>query len=319
MNDDYIPCLKVYTNQTINYAKYIGQKRDKKPPDDTATSIPLSEQSVRRIRRVVDFMADTARWKKVWCEEKKEHVWFRLGFLTLTLPAPQLKPYGQIHCQLLQAGIINEAAETLADSDFKYTDENLKSFCLNHFLTVLREKYNVSKYLWKAESQKNGNIHFHILIDKFIHWKTLQYVWNRVLSKTSLIDEFEKKHGHRNPPTIEIHSVRKVKSIRKYITKYLSKSEVRKRKINGRRWACSEELSQYKGVEIELTGLKALDYEKLDVLGPQYIYYHDWFRVYKLRVGQLATVLEGSKIISEYVAKFAELYPKAYQEIQGYL
>ncbi len=32
---------------------------------------------------------------------------------------------------------------------------------LNRFLEKIRYQYNVKSYLWKAESQKNGNIHFH--------------------------------------------------------------------------------------------------------------------------------------------------------------
>jgi hypothetical protein len=341
VDSDYIPCLKVYSNQTVNYAKYIGAKRERKPPEVHVTKIPLSSQSVRKIRKVIDFMADTAVWKKVpcydvHCDKAKHSVgrvhfhWFRLGFLTLTLPAFQLFDHARFDCYMLNQGVISQNAFHLKsyddkevkeafenddqsffdnfDSDFKITDDRMKSFCLNHFLTVLREKYNVSKYLWKAEAQRNGNIHFHIVIDRFIHWKVLQYVWNRVLSKTTLIDDFEKKHGHRNPPTIEVHSVKKVQSIRKYLTEYLAKSEDRKRKIEGRRWACSEELSKYDGVEVQLTGVKLLEFEKLWSLPRQYKWYTDYFCVYKLSIGQLSQVLEGTKILDEYVNSYFKIY-----------
>jgi len=319
---DYVPALKILSSKTINYAKYIGPKKERKPPAYTYQSHILSQQSIRKIRKAVDFMADTAKWKKVPCREasceKYKHSptglhyhWFRLGFLTLTLPAHQLKDVCIEYLNAMNRGDVAPEYIAMDSASMHYSDEDLKSFCLNHFLTVLREKYHVSKYLWKAESQQIGNIHFHIVIDQFIHWRVLQYVWNRVLSKTNLIDRFEAKHGHRNPPTIEIHSVKKIESIRKYITAYIEKSESTKRKIDGRKWACSEELSRYDGITIELTGLKLLEFEKLWSLPASYKWYQNWFCVYKLSTGQLATVLAGTKILDEFVNLYYDKYGAA--------
>ncbi len=37
--------------------------------------------------------------------------------------------------------------------------------CLNKFLTVLRDRYGKFAYIWVAERQENGNIHFHMIAD----------------------------------------------------------------------------------------------------------------------------------------------------------
>jgi hypothetical protein len=37
--------------------------------------------------------------------------------------------------------------------------------CLNKFLTVLRDRYGKFAYIWVAERQGNGNIHFHMIAD----------------------------------------------------------------------------------------------------------------------------------------------------------
>ena len=64
-----------------------------------------------------------------------------LNFLTLTLPAKQI-----------------------------YSDQLVKRYCLNRFLRALKYiKPNIN-YIWRCEKQENGNIHFHVTLDKYIFW-----------------------------------------------------------------------------------------------------------------------------------------------------
>ena len=306
---EFLRCLKIYTNKTVAYSKILNADwSDRVLPEKHYSNPVLSAVSKRKIEKIIDFMADVSKWKKIWCYEDKKFHWFRLGFLTLTLPVMQLTKKGYWLNLHNNSGVLVEPFEDLEDTHFNYTDETLKSFILNHFLTVLREKYKVNNYLWKAETQANGNIHFHIVIDQFIHFKALNYIWNRCLSKTDMINKFENKHGHGNPPTTEIHSVRKVKSIRKYLTKYLSKSEEGRRHISGRRWACNYELSNYDGITVELTGGKLIDEEKLFNIPETYKWKKDYVTIYNLSIGELAYVLEGSYIITEYVEEFRYKY-----------
>ena len=51
---------------------------------------------------------------------------------------------------------------TLTLSDVQaHTDDSIKEHMLQPFLYWLQRYYNCS-YVWKAETQINGNIHFHI-------------------------------------------------------------------------------------------------------------------------------------------------------------
>ena len=310
---DYVPCLKVYTNKCVNYARYCGEPKSHKAPKRTDFHKSLSDIAKRKIEKIIDFMSDTAKWHKVWCEAERKHVWFRLGFLTLTLPASQLNDFGRSELAANDEMFLNDELLTVSDVGFRYSDDFIKSNILNHYLTILREKYGVHNYLWKAEPQSNGNIHFHIVIDQFIHWKALQYIWNRCLSKTTLIDEFEKKFGHRNPPTIKVHAIRNVESIRKYITKYLAKAEFEKRKINGRKWSCNEDLSKYDGVTIELRGQLLYDKQILFHLPEHFKFYDKFFTIYNLSIWQLATVLEGTRLWQVYVSEFEKKYNFKFQ------
>lgn len=138
----------------------------------------------------------------------------KLTFITLTLPSKQA-----------------------------HSDNELKRNALTHFITRIKN-LGVRHYFWRAEAQKNGNIHFHIIADKYLDWSLVRSIWNGILENYGYIDEFEAKNGHRNPNSTDIHSLKKVKNVVDYILKYLTKSQLEEgyRTINGRIWGCSDGL-----------------------------------------------------------------------------
>jgi hypothetical protein len=139
-------------------------------------------------------------------------------FVTLTLP------YTQLHC-----------------------DKVIKRECLNPFIINLQRNFKVNNYLWKAELQKNGNIHFHILFDKFIPWQRVRSIWNNSTHKLGYIDWFATENGHFEPNSTDIHSIRKTKNIRAYIAKYVSK-KIDGRDICGHAWGRSDSLNLLKPI-----------------------------------------------------------------------
>lgn len=130
---------------------------------------------------------------------KKDKQYKRLVFVTLTLCASQ-----------------------------RHTDISIKQKVLKPFIRVLREKHNLENYIWKAEKQKNGNIHFHLIVDIYLNKTELGNIWNAQLEKLGYIDRFEKKYKHRNPPSTNIKVVRDQKAASAYISKYISKNETDK-------------------------------------------------------------------------------------------
>src|SRR5690606_29708884 len=46
------------------------------------------------------------------------------------------------------------------------------------FLDNLKKTYGVRQYIWKSEAQNNGNLHFHVLIDRYIDWQIIRKLWN---------------------------------------------------------------------------------------------------------------------------------------------
>lgn len=204
----------------------------------------MSAHATKRLRKTIDYMIYLTNLKKItgtsiisksnietieYEKGKKfsKPVNYKLTFITLTLPSSQI-----------------------------HTDNEIKSECLNHFLTSLRRKFSIDLYIWKAEKQENHNIHFHILTNKFIPWEQLRDEWNRIINKLGYVDRYQAKmkeffkdgfrisdnpldkrteekqraaylqnlaSDFRNPNSTDIHALYKIKNVAAYISKYLSK------------------------------------------------------------------------------------------------
>lgn len=157
-----------------------------------------------------------------------------------------LKPSGHISFITLTL-----CSEQIHDDNF------IKKNLLNQFFTELNKKQKGIMYIWRAEKQKNGNIHFHILCNKYIPWSWIASTWNRLLSKTGYLDRYTKKFSNltfeeycktitdfkinllpkykirylkgkdcnwNNPPSTHVEDMRSAKEIVFYMSKYLTKN-----------------------------------------------------------------------------------------------
>ncbi|MCD8408094.1 hypothetical protein LNI98_09530 [Tenacibaculum dicentrarchi] len=132
-----------------------------------------------------------------------------LAFVTLTLPSLQV-----------------------------HSDTSIRKL-LTRYIENLQKTYNVEHYVWKAEAQKNGNIHFHLIIDKYIHWSVHRKIWNFQLDKLGYLDAFFVENGHRNPNGVQAVSLKNKRSVTNYLLKYMTKMETGKRPILGKIWGCA--------------------------------------------------------------------------------
>jgi hypothetical protein len=155
----------------------------------------VSEKARKKIELAVTWLLFKAKPKRITDAETGKSFTFLINFITLTLPSKQV-----------------------------HTDQEIKDRCLNNFLQVCR-KNGIVNYLWRAEAQPNtGNIHFHITTDKYIHYEKLRQWWNQSVGLLGYLDAFQLSHGHRNPNSTDIHSVKHIKRITSYLSKYLGKN-----------------------------------------------------------------------------------------------
>lgn len=127
------------------------------------SSLDLSMHSRRTLRNSCNSLVFLSQPRTVYTPQKKPIYNFRAAFITLTLPSIQ-----------------------------KHTDVELKK-CLDLFLQDLRRVYKVQNYVWRSELQDNGNIHFHLLVDKYIYHRIIRKYWLKALRHTGYVKEYQRK------------------------------------------------------------------------------------------------------------------------------
>lgn len=193
------------------------------------TDFNLSKSSKRKIFDSINAMYSLSPKRNIKMQNGKTLYNFQLAFITLTLPSTQA-----------------------------HTDTEIKSLCLNQFLFEIKRKYNISNFVWKAELQKNDNIHFHLIFDKYIDYQALRRRWNRIINKLGYVDAFRDKmknlslidyHKSRlkykectfkesaeayakgkssnwsNPNSVDVRSVLNKKDLAVYLSKYFAKND----------------------------------------------------------------------------------------------
>lgn len=193
----------------------------------------LSTQAKKRLKLAIEYFLHLNRPNSGTSNFNGRKYKSKITFITLTLPSKQI-----------------------------HTDNEIKAKCLNQFLIEIGKYNYVSNYVWRSEYQENGNIHFHILVNKYVCWRDLRYRWNRIINKLGYVDRYaqNQKEWHsggfkvrtdllskwkleaqkkaysegvkfdwRNPNSTDIHSIQNISNIKAYLTKYLTKTEQEKK------------------------------------------------------------------------------------------
>ena len=173
---------------------------------------------------------------------------------------------------------------TLPSKQQNAHDDNFtKRRFLDRFIEQLKTRYGVRCFFWRAEPQNNGNIHFHLVVDRFIRHQKLRADWNKIMDDYGYIEAYRAKQlsfhqgGFResltskkwsiekqktayevgmatnwsNPNTTDIHKIINVDNLSGYLVKYLCKSGGPEkgqvaRKIDGRIWGCTKNMKKLK-------------------------------------------------------------------------
>ena len=72
-----------------------------------------------------------------------------------------------------------------------HSDNEIKRKVFNPFIDYCKRNKTFSNYFWRAEKQKNGNIHFHMIIDKYVDIPKIKVLWNTFQNRLGYVDHFE--------------------------------------------------------------------------------------------------------------------------------
>lgn len=206
----------------------------------------VSEATRRKITAAARVLSYCA--KKVQVRNSKG-IYFthHTQFITLTLPAAQI-----------------------------HEDREITKIVLGTFLDRCRKVGLLSNYVWRAEKQANGNIHYHILTDTFCNFSILRNYWyiacrqlgymqaykekfsamslydysNQAFNKGKNLSEIAAAYGRgqrcqwSQPPACHTEHCTSAAEVSRYISKYVSKKDKEAENIvTGRVWGCSQSVS----------------------------------------------------------------------------
>lgn len=180
---------------------------------------PSGELSARNQKRIKEMVVNlhTAINHKHFCRSMRERLKCKpLSFITLTLSSKQ-----------------------------QHSDKWIKRHMLGRLIVNLNRKNYAENYIWKAERQKNGNIHFHIITDSFIPHLLLRREWNAIQRENNYIECSGDSDRLRRTPSTEIKACRQTSQTAAYAAKYIGKNE-EGQTIEGRVWGCSDRCKNLK-------------------------------------------------------------------------
>lgn len=226
----------------------------------------LTAGARKRLMKAISLLVAISLPKRISDSRLSKPFSFRVNFITLTLPAAQ----------------------------GKVTDQELKLKCLKPWLEYWKRKLPGISYVWRAERQKNGNLHFHILSDRFIFYMDMRETWNKQLAKFHFIDAFERKFKYRQPPTEQVVSVRKIRDLAAYIAKYMSKDTPENQPTPGRCWDCSANLKTKDRCEFILDNDSDYAFNRLVKLHPEKVFDSDFFQGIRMTPKEMKLYLPPS-------------------------
>lgn len=224
----YVNMLSLSPSKIVEYWQYVNEGNHASIKIKSLENLKhnkqngvLSKNAKKRMLNAIDWLCAYATNKLIYDKKTGKRFKYQVGFITLTLSSTQT-----------------------------HSDNTIKKELLNQFFVEAKNRWKVVHYVWRAETQKNGNLHFHILLDKFVPYQELRNVWNRIQNKLGYVDRFAEKNKHHDPNSTDVHSVINIKNIRKYVSSYMSKeSDVRE--VTGNLWGLSYSLSKSKPLTVQ--------------------------------------------------------------------
>lgn len=145
--------------------------------------------------RIIDW-AQSVHHNKIYYYENNQWHKRQLGMLTVTLPSKQM-----------------------------HTDKELNRKLLMPLLEELKRKYKVINYYWKAESQENKNIHWHILIDRFIDKDEINKLCYKFMNDLGYMDKYYEQTNNTTYTGAKIEGLNYIHNIAGYVSKYITKQD----------------------------------------------------------------------------------------------
>lgn len=113
-----------------------------------------------------------------------------------------------------------------------HTDNTIKEVILHPFINWLKENSNevykhgqkkgqkkgfgVECFFWRAEPQKNTNIHFHVICDKYVPWECIREKWNQSLERLGYVSRYAMIQARKYKDGFVLNKTRYAKDVEEF-------------------------------------------------------------------------------------------------------
>lgn len=205
---------KLYTESDFQEGRTVVQFRDNelmicdmggRPPDDQQREIMLSarktayggkmtDQAQKRMTRALTLLSQSIKPKWITNPVTGRIQFFKLALISLTVSSRRLVSH-----------------------------KEAKRRCLDPFLRWLRYSHRCRHYVWKAELQERGQIHYHIVVPRFIPYDVIRDKWNDLQRDAGYLRDYTAATKKMNPNSTDVKAIGNEKKVAKYLIKYLGK------------------------------------------------------------------------------------------------
>lgn len=283
-----IPLLKIYSDRIVKFYPPVFTAKSSETIEKVKKNLShekltgkISKNTTRFIRQKLDIFINsclTAYYNNITDSAAKKRLPI---FVTLTLSSTQ-----------------------------RHTDNEIKRNMLDQFLHWAKYNFDVKYYFWRAEAQKNDNIHFHLILDNFIPYAEIQRAWNEIQKNNGYLKEYIEKRGHGNAPSTHVKSVNAVNNFVEYVIKYATKDE-NHRPVTGRVWGMSDSLRKISSLTIDLDSEIWSEIQVLQSKKAVKEFHKDYASVYFVKKGILGNddmPYTHNLLIEFYKEMFVKLY-----------
>lgn len=187
----------------------------RKIPKQKAPNGILSVNSKRKLKSAIKWLTACSDEKQVYQKKLKKKVSYKINLITLTFKN-------------------------------NMQDDKTARTLLSKWLEMAKHRFGIVHYVWKAEPQERGAIHFHIATNTYVPYAEIAYTWNRLLFKNGF--------DQRNCNSTDVIPIVGVNSLEGYLCEYLmnESKHLGRRAIVGKLWGCSHGLSKAGKLYVEV-------------------------------------------------------------------
>ncbi len=287
---------QVRNSKMVIYRQYQGYCRKENKSESRTTNMKeqqkkaysgtLTKSGKKRMEKAITLMCQASPTRYIYNPIINRHHYHKLSFVTLTV----------------------------SDSKINRNAKEVYKTCLRPTLQWLTKYKGVKLYVWKAELQKRGQIHYHLATPTFINYQELRNKWNYLQLKAGYLEGYYEKYGNHNPNSTDIHSMRKIKDAAAYLTKYFGKEQAQSKaegeenkpetpKTVGKVWDCSLNLKNANYFTCEESATIDQNIQNAVKAGKAYLEVSDYFSIlycYKIKPEHLLPISDRFRM-QEYL------------------